>query len=495
MQILPSGGAERPFVDAAGRDADQIRIVEIAAVGKHGALPEEREAAQSFTADVILHVDSRAAARADDLSQTVDYSVVASEVEAILAGPPATLIETLAERIAASVLAHPGVLAVDVRVHKPEAPLETPVADVVIAIRRTPDDVALPAPVIAVAEAEPVVEEPVAVEPAVEEPVVQEPVVEDTIYSAPVAEAPVVEDTVFSVPVEVVEPVVEEPVIEEPLAVADSISPLDLAPAEPVEVVLALGANQGAAKQTLRTVVAELDDIPGTSVKTVSPLVKTKSVGGPPGAPDYLNAVVIVETTLSPRALLAATTALEAAYGRVRTGQRDEPRTLDIDIVAFGDLVEEDAELAIPHPRAGHRAFVLVPWAHIRPAADLPGLGGGPVAALAQTAPDREGIRWLALDWLIDPVPAPAGSAPAAAPVAAPAAQVAPVKAAPVAVAPVPAAPIAPSPAAELSEQPQQPQQPSDPEPRTMTSTLAAASKGSALKPPPSWDDILKPNA
>jgi dihydroneopterin aldolase/2-amino-4-hydroxy-6-hydroxymethyldihydropteridine diphosphokinase len=62
-------------------------------------------------------------------------------------------------------------------------------------------------------------------------------------------------------------------------------------------------------------------------------------------------------------------------------------------------------DLELPHPRAHERAFVLEPWAQVDPQAVLPGLGGGPVAALAATAPDREGIRWLALDWLTAPTP------------------------------------------------------------------------------------------
>ncbi|MCL2595076.1 MAG: 2-amino-4-hydroxy-6-hydroxymethyldihydropteridine diphosphokinase, partial [Promicromonosporaceae bacterium] len=73
--------------------------------------------------------------------------------------------------------------------------------------------------------------------------------------------------------------------------------------------------------------------------------------------------------------------------------------TLDIDLICYDSLVASAPDLTLPHPRAAERAFVLVPWAQMDPTAELPGLGGGPIAALAATAPDADGIRWLALDW------------------------------------------------------------------------------------------------
>jgi dihydroneopterin aldolase/2-amino-4-hydroxy-6-hydroxymethyldihydropteridine diphosphokinase len=118
--------------------------------------------------------------------------------------------------------------------------------------------------------------------------------------------------------------------------------------------------------------------------------------------------------------VLAATQQVEAAHGRVREERWGE-RTLDVDILTYGSVSSADPELSLPHPRANERAFVLVPWAHMDPDAFLPGLGGGPVAALADTAPDRGGVRWLALDWYergssprSEPAPAAASAAPAA---------------------------------------------------------------------------------
>ncbi len=153
-------------------------------------------------------------------------------------------------------------------------------------------------------------------------------------------------------------------------------------------------------RATLRQAVHDLDAVEGIAITAVSPLARTAAVG--PEQDDYLNAVVLGWTTLSPRELLAATSAVEDAHGRIRE-QRWGPRTLDLDIVAIEGVVSTDPVLELPHPRAHERAFVLVPWAQADPDAVLPGPDGGLVAALAETAPDRAGIRWLALDWFDAP--------------------------------------------------------------------------------------------
>ncbi|MBI9116239.1 2-amino-4-hydroxy-6-hydroxymethyldihydropteridine diphosphokinase [Sanguibacter sp. YZGR15] len=180
---------------------------------------------------------------------------------------------------------------------------------------------------------------------------------------------------------------------------------MDSLPSAPVDVVLALGANLGEAQETLRRAVAELSALPTVDVVSVGPLARTEAVGGPE-QPDYLNTVVLARTTLSARDLLHACQAVEQDHGRTRA-ERWGPRTLDIDIVLYGALLDSADDLELPHPRAHERAFVLAPWAHVDPDAVLPGLGGGPVAALAATAPDRDGIRWLALDWLQESDDAP----------------------------------------------------------------------------------------
>lgn len=168
---------------------------------------------------------------------------------------------------------------------------------------------------------------------------------------------------------------------------------LDVASAAAVDVVLALGANLGDREATLRSAVAALRDAGGLDVASVSPVYETEPVGGP-DQPTYLNAVVSVLTTLSPRDVLALAQRIEADHGRERS-VRWSARTLDVDVLAYGRLVSADARLTLPHPRAHERAFVLVPWAAVDPDAVLPGPRGGRVADLASRATDVGGLRLL----------------------------------------------------------------------------------------------------
>ncbi|QJW35793.1 2-amino-4-hydroxy-6-hydroxymethyldihydropteridine diphosphokinase [Cellulosimicrobium protaetiae] len=578
-------------LDADGRPFDRIRLTGLSATGHHGVYDHEKEQGQLFRADVVLHLDTRAAASGDDLAQTVSYAGVAEDVVAVLAGSPADLVETVAERIAATILTHDEVVAVDVAVHKPQAPITVPFEDVEVVIRR--DRVVVPVvgplarrseqhglrdvqavgpiPVGSVAPAlihgvgeTPVAEDRVELAPApdvmppsippgttsvgatvpppaegdshthdvsggtvlddaldgareapgadeptapvrdvplpaaLEEeptgtlPPAEEPrpapydaLLESAAPPAPGAPAPealpgaagaqlptpapvptpaeptapelpdagraveppaeqgpepVLEPAPVDVPVPPVEQPAELPVdAPAPLAAppqdvtapaatsegpdasgaADGSTPtppaehdrMDDVPAGFVEVVLALGANLGDAQQTLRDAITDLDRISGLEITEVSPLARTEAVGGP-DQPDFLNTVLLARTRLSARDLLHACQAVENAHGRVRD-ERWGPRTLDVDLVVYGTLTAVADDLELPHPRAHERAFVLEPWSQIDPDAVLPGLGGGPVAALAATAPDRGGIRWLALDWLTDAAPEPAGAGPA----------------------------------------------------------------------------------
>ncbi|WP_336707722.1 2-amino-4-hydroxy-6-hydroxymethyldihydropteridine diphosphokinase [Oerskovia sp. USHLN155] len=645
-----------------GRPLDQIRLTGLSATGHHGVFEHERLEGQLFRADVVLHLDTRPAAAGDDLADTVSYAVVAEDVVAVLAGSPADLIETVAERVAAVALRHPAVVAVDVAVHKPQAPIAVPFDDVEVVVRRdrvkvpvVADEVprVVPIPVgsitpavlgnVAVTEPaapqdqhvvmppsippvspapapdrspdqgvfaataedlgpaadeaphtggvsdqefvdaldsfysapedalsapaetfEPVVEEPAAQPdaPAPEAAVEPAPLAEVSFHEAVAASSEVVEPAAapaVETPAPAAQPAVpdapatpatlaapdapterEAPAVDgpdasgahalpddvapvthqvaaepapaeqvpddqvQPIAVPVPVEPLptsghDAPPAAPfaaeasnvdtgpvpplpeplaapvplpvraapeatqapaapgaaaapaeqapaaaqaapepepvpapvldrldeaptgfVPVVLALGANLGDAQQTLRDAVTDLDRISGLEITDVSPLARTAAVGGPE-QPDYLNAILLARTTLAPRALLHAIQGVENAHGRVRA-ERNGPRTLDVDLIVFGTVTEFTEDLELPHPRAHERAFVLEPWAQIAPDAVLPGLGGGPVAALAATAPDRGGIRWLALDWLTDaepePEPAPVAARTDEAPVA-----------------------------------------------------------------------------
>ncbi len=128
-----------------GRTLDRISLVGLVATGHHGVLASERRDGQPFGADVVLHLDTRAAAAADDLALTANYVDLAARVEAILAGDPVDLIETLAQRIAEAALTLPGVEVVDVVVHKPHAPIPAAFDDVEVAIRRRRPAVGLPA--------------------------------------------------------------------------------------------------------------------------------------------------------------------------------------------------------------------------------------------------------------------------------------------------------------------------------------------------------------
>lgn len=132
--------------------------------------------------------------------------------------------------------------------------------------------------------------------------------------------------------------------------------------------VLALGSNVGDRLAHLQGAIELLDD--GVDVVAVSGVYETAPVGGPE-QDDFLNAVVIVETTLAPRDLLALCQRVEADHDRVRE-VRWGPRTLDVDIIAMDGEALDDADLTLPHPRAHERAFVCVPWLEVDPAAALP---------------------------------------------------------------------------------------------------------------------------
>ena len=583
---------DHPLVlGADGRRLDRIELRGLAAQGRHGVHDHERRDGQRFVADVVVHLDTRRAAAGDDLVQTVNYGVLARQVVAVLAGEPVDLLETLAERIAATVLADPQVQAVDVSVHKPQAPLPLEFADVVVSIRRdrtrlpaaepydAADVVAEPAPEPtapapqwaapapplvpvdlaaqgAPVEAAPVAEPPVLPEPVEEvpgdEPVDAEPVVAEPLADLPPADEPLVSEAptdapvealpevpadepalaevpvgdvgplpasvdwipdpeqvaassvptppwprrdgadqvepapeAFVEPVEVPEPAVpvapqvgaepaipdlaapeppapavgvSEPVPPAPAAAAsaapavveplpptfapsappspphadapaivvratpasapvpeavpapaaphppvppvteDDDAALDRLPSHLVDVVIALGGNVGPVLDTLRWAVQRLRAVPGLEVTAVGPLARTAAVGVT-DQPDFLNTVVLARCLLPPRELLHRLRAVEQEAGRERH-ERWGPRTLDLDLIVYGTLAVVTDELELPHPRAHERAFVLQPWAAVDPGAVLPGLGGGPVAALAATAPDVAGLSWVPGDWL-----------------------------------------------------------------------------------------------
>ncbi len=125
-----------PVLDDDGRPLDQVVLQGLRARGRHGVLDHEKALGQVFVVDVVLHLDTRPAAAGDDLAQTVHYGELAEKVVGVVTGTPVELLETLAQRVADVALAPDRVVAVDVAVHKPEAPITVPFDDVVVRIRR-----------------------------------------------------------------------------------------------------------------------------------------------------------------------------------------------------------------------------------------------------------------------------------------------------------------------------------------------------------------------
>jgi 2-amino-4-hydroxy-6-hydroxymethyldihydropteridine diphosphokinase len=127
---------------------------------------------------------------------------------------------------------------------------------------------------------------------------------------------------------------------------------------------IGLGSNLGQREEALRRGVAQLAE--AGDVTAVSPLYETEPVGGPAGQGPFLNVVVALTTSDSPRQLLTRCRALEEAAHRVRT-VRFGPRTLDADVLLVGDLRVDEADLVVPHPRMWERRFVLQPLADLAP--------------------------------------------------------------------------------------------------------------------------------
>lgn len=145
----------------------------------------------------------------------------------------------------------------------------------------------------------------------------------------------------------------------------------------PVTAVVALGANLGRRAETLADAADELGRLTLTSDVRVSEPIETVAVtldGEDEDAPRYLNAVAILRTRLAPAELLASLHRIEARHGRVRR-ERWGDRTLDLDLITYGDerIVRDD--LVVPHPRAHEREFVLAPWVQLDPDAEIPGRG------------------------------------------------------------------------------------------------------------------------
>lgn len=151
--------------------------------------------------------------------------------------------------------------------------------------------------------------------------------------------------------------------------------------------VLSIGSNLGERLNNLQGAVDALADTPEVWLTAVSPVYATEPVEAPEGSQEFLNAVVLLDTTLAARTLLDRALAIEDAYGRERTGEVNAPRTLDVDLIVVGGRRADDDHLVLPHPKAHERAFVLAPWHDVDAAAELPGVG--PVSDLLEKTTDQ----------------------------------------------------------------------------------------------------------
>lgn len=141
------------------------------------------------------------------------------------------------------------------------------------------------------------------------------------------------------------------------------------------KVVYSIGSNLGDRFYHLQGAIDALRDTPDVIVVDVSSIYETQAVGGPADSPDFLNLVVVAETTLEPRILLERAFAIEDAFGRERDGEHWGPRTLDVDLILVGTTQTDQPDLKLPHPEAHQRGFVMIPWNEIDPTGQLPGRG------------------------------------------------------------------------------------------------------------------------
>jgi 2-amino-4-hydroxy-6-hydroxymethyldihydropteridine diphosphokinase len=160
-------------------------------------------------------------------------------------------------------------------------------------------------------------------------------------------------------------------------------------PDMPVRAYVGLGGNVGLAEDTLRSAVSAFDALPSTRLVRASRLYRTPAWGRVE-QPDFVNAVAAIETTLAPRALLDGLLGIERAHGRERNdeAQRWGPRTLDLDLLLYGENEIDEPGLRVPHPHLHERAFVLVPLCEIAPEVVIP--GHGVVSDVRRRVADRE---------------------------------------------------------------------------------------------------------
>jgi 2-amino-4-hydroxy-6-hydroxymethyldihydropteridine diphosphokinase len=142
--------------------------------------------------------------------------------------------------------------------------------------------------------------------------------------------------------------------------------------AQPVVAFIGVGANLGFSRDAVLNALADLSRLPSSDFVAASGLYRSAPIDAE--GPDYINAAAEIETTLAPHDLLLALQAIETRYGRVRT-TRNAPRTLDLDLLLYGDGIVATADLIVPHPRLHERAFALLPLIELAGRIDIPGRG------------------------------------------------------------------------------------------------------------------------
>ncbi|MGY0634511.1 2-amino-4-hydroxy-6-hydroxymethyldihydropteridine diphosphokinase [Luteimonas sp. A478] len=158
----------------------------------------------------------------------------------------------------------------------------------------------------------------------------------------------------------------------------------------PVIAVVGLGGNVGDSEQTLRRAFLALEDLPDSTVLGTSALYRTPAWGVEDQA-DFINAAAAIQTALEPQALLDALLGIERDFGRVRAADGSDrwgPRTLDLDLLLYGNAVIDAPGMRVPHPRLHERAFALVPLLDVAPDAHIPDIGTARAALAALDAGD-----------------------------------------------------------------------------------------------------------
>ena len=155
-----------------------------------------------------------------------------------------------------------------------------------------------------------------------------------------------------------------------------------------VRAYVGLGANLGDARAAVCAAAQALGGIPGTQVVALSSLYRSAPVDA--GGPDFINAVAALDTPLDAHTLLDALQAIEHAHGRERP-YRNAPRTLDLDLLLYGQQAMDTARLTVPHPRLHQRAFALLPLLELAPDMAAPGLG--PLALFTAAVADQRIVR------------------------------------------------------------------------------------------------------